>query len=295
LEVLKMDGNLSTKIGLKRLIKSVKKYNNTLIDLQVDETILTMEEVDILMEVMERNEEYKKNGNIPEPISVEPRERLTTEQEMESDDEETEIKVEQKHFTSTSSFKKDSNDPGWAKSKNLKSVEVSLSKNDTKQSLSFKKTPSSNTLQKSNSFSVSGTLPENTKYQGPFAVQVHRSRINDRYLTSISLKGKKIDDEVAQEIFDSLKENLYVKKLNLQDNLLTDDSIPSLIELLKSNIVIDTIELEGNNFTSSGIDSILVAMKTNYSVTDFGIHDKISDEQIKTLDKLLDRNFEKSK
>jgi hypothetical protein len=296
LEVLKMDGNLSTKIGLKRLIDAVSEYNFTLIDLKVDESILSMEEVDVLMEVIDRNEEYKKNGNIPEPESIEPRERLTTEEEIESDDEETEIKVEQKHFTSTPSFKKDSNDPDWTKSKNLKSVNTS-SKNDSKlnQSLSFKSTPSSNGLQKSNSFSVSGTLPDNVKYQGPFAVQVHRSRINDRYLTSILLKGKKIDDEVAQEIFDSLKENLYVKKLNLQDNLLTDDCIPSLIELLKSNIVIDTIELEGNNFTSTGIDSILVAMKTNYSVTDFGIHDKISDDQIKILDKLLDRNFEKSK
>eukprot|EP01080_Neovahlkampfia_damariscottae_P004608 gene4608-7990_t len=302
LEVIKMDGNLSTKLGLKRLIEAVKDFNFTIVDLQVDETVLTMEEIDTLMEVMDRNQEHKKKNNIPETIGLPQRERLTTEEENESDDEESEIIVEKKHFKSTE-FISPREDPGWDKVK-LKSIDPKtnpksnrLSAPNSNSTSTSLKSPTSKEkrLQKSQSFSNAGTLPSNAKYQGPFAMQVHRARINDNYLTAIILKDKEMEDDAAEHIYASLEENVIVKKLNLQDNDLTDASIPGLIDLILKNKTLDTIELEGNKFSSKRIDDVIEALESNYSIIDIGICDKISDEQVEKLDKILDRNFEKAK
>ena len=67
---LYLDGNLSTKLGLQRLLKAVEEYNFSLIDLTVDENVLTMEEVDILVEVIDRNQEFKDKNEKPKPKKV---------------------------------------------------------------------------------------------------------------------------------------------------------------------------------------------------------------------------------
>jgi hypothetical protein len=67
---------LSTKLGLTRLLKSIEKYNFSLLELTIDEKVLSMEEVDILVEVLDRNEDHKKNGDKPTAEKVPKRKKF---------------------------------------------------------------------------------------------------------------------------------------------------------------------------------------------------------------------------